>query len=317
LKGAVLARLSSNNKSFIKKFGTEGLCFERLVGFRWPVGFICPECFSKDHYTLRKRHMFRCKDCKSEVSVKSGTFLHHTHLCLKDLVLAFYLSTVEPGPISPSLFLESGVTNRFATAHSLCFGIRSLMQRAEVKLLKGHVQVEHTQTELIKPDGRTQVKVDIVGSIEHLGTIKVISNDEDQELIGRIRLAFLPSVYHENINSFCNANLEARCLILANNSKAFSKIEETGFNFIPQFVDRYKTIDRYIPEICEVLETVSKWLPSKTKFRDLEGHLDEYVFRHNHGYNPEVAFNKLLKTALMKYPKNSNGWLTRPRSHST
>lgn len=62
-----------------------------LMVCRWPETGghpVCPRCGHDELYTIRGRRTFRCKQCRTDVSVTSGTIFAGSKISAKDLVLA-------------------------------------------------------------------------------------------------------------------------------------------------------------------------------------------------------------------------------------
>jgi transposase-like protein len=101
----------------VNLFSDEQATEEMFVQARWPEGIHCPFCDSenvKDRPT-RKPAPFRCYSCRKDFSVKTGTVMHGSNLCLGTWALAAYLLTTNPKGI-PSLRLAEylGVTQKTA-----------------------------------------------------------------------------------------------------------------------------------------------------------------------------------------------------------
>lgn len=60
---------------FEKRFATQEVCLQYLVGLRWPDGFVCPKCGARDAWTT-SRGLWHCRTCGRQTSVTAGTVLH-------------------------------------------------------------------------------------------------------------------------------------------------------------------------------------------------------------------------------------------------
>lgn len=48
--------------TFLRQYGTEAQCTEAFFRWRWPSGFVCPECGHAPRYCeIRTRMLFQCK----------------------------------------------------------------------------------------------------------------------------------------------------------------------------------------------------------------------------------------------------------------
>lgn len=91
---------------------------ERLfVDTRWPDGVVCPKCESDNiqERATRKPQPFRCRDCRKDFSVKTGTVMQGSNLPLSKWALAIYLmSTSLKGVSSMKLHRDLGITQKAA-----------------------------------------------------------------------------------------------------------------------------------------------------------------------------------------------------------
>ena len=65
-----------------ERFATENACKEYLVSLRWPGGFVCPRCQSRDAW-MSRRDLLICHDCQYQASVTAGTIFQDTHKPLR------------------------------------------------------------------------------------------------------------------------------------------------------------------------------------------------------------------------------------------
>ena len=88
-----------------------------FIAQRWPDGVTCPYCESANVQARPKRKPapFRCRDCRKDFSVKTGTIMHDSKLPLSKWALAFYLiSTNLKGISSMKLHRDLGITQKAA-----------------------------------------------------------------------------------------------------------------------------------------------------------------------------------------------------------
>ena len=78
----------------------------------WPDGRYCPQCGSTRTHEAGHNHMpYRCSDCRSYFSVKTGTVMHKSHIPLRKWVFAIYLHlTSLKGVSSMKLHRDIGVS---------------------------------------------------------------------------------------------------------------------------------------------------------------------------------------------------------------
>ena len=63
-------------------FDSPDVCVEFVAAMRWPDGVICPHCNGNRPAFLAKRRIWKCKDCRKQFSVKSGTIFEDSPIAL-------------------------------------------------------------------------------------------------------------------------------------------------------------------------------------------------------------------------------------------
>jgi len=108
----------------------------------WPNGPECPTCACRDRITTRKGGFYRCNQCKTDFTVRTGTIFERSHVPLHKWILAMYLLvTARKGISSMQLAKEIGITQK-----SAWFVLQRLREACgnDPTMLKGIVQVDET-----------------------------------------------------------------------------------------------------------------------------------------------------------------------------
>jgi transposase-like protein len=81
----------------------------------WSQGPRCPSCGIGDRITTRKGGYYRCNQCKTDFTVRTGTIFERSHVPLHKWIYAMYLVvTARKGISSMQLAKEIGVTQKTA-----------------------------------------------------------------------------------------------------------------------------------------------------------------------------------------------------------
>ena len=115
-----------------------------FIKVRWPVGVCCPECGSLNvqERKTRKPQPFRCRDCRKDFSVKTGTLMQGSNLGFQKWAIAIYLSTTNlKGVSSMKLHRDLGITQK--SAWHMAHRIRETWQE-NGGLFSGPVEVDET-----------------------------------------------------------------------------------------------------------------------------------------------------------------------------
>ena len=115
-----------------------------FVQSRWPNGIACPSCGSLNvqERRTRKPQPYRCRDCRKDFSVKTGTPMQGSNLGLRIWAIAFYLmATGIKGTSSMKLHRDLGITQK--TAWHLAHRIRESWGRTQQRFA-GPVEADET-----------------------------------------------------------------------------------------------------------------------------------------------------------------------------
>ena len=112
-------------EQLFEKFPDNATAEQWFIGTRWTDGVHCPKCDSVNiqERKSRKPQPYRCRDCRKDFSVKTGTLMEGSNLGFKVWARAFYLmSTGIKGTSSMKLHRDLGITQK--TAWHLAHRIR-------------------------------------------------------------------------------------------------------------------------------------------------------------------------------------------------
>jgi len=129
--------------ALFKDYGTEEKCAQALFSWKWPSGFVCPECSSERFCTLKSRkHVYQCNHCHYQTSLTSGTIFENTKLPLTQWFMAIHLITQSKTGVS-ALELKRQLGVSYNTAWSVKQKIMQvMMERDDRKQLSGTIQVD-------------------------------------------------------------------------------------------------------------------------------------------------------------------------------
>ena len=131
--------------SLVDKFSSDEQCLRALEGLRWPRGVACVRCGDMNVFELPVKHKFKCRSCKHQFTVTSGTIMHDSHLPIRKWFFAIYLMCEsKKGMSANQLSRTLGVAYR--TAWYLCHRIREAMgnDSFDGPTLFGIVEVDET-----------------------------------------------------------------------------------------------------------------------------------------------------------------------------
>jgi ribosomal protein L37AE/L43A len=128
-------------KEFLAQYGTEAKCERALFAWRWPDGFVCPECGYRGACLLG-RGLYQCHRCHHQTSLTAGTLFASTKLPLTKWLLAIYLVTQAKNGISAlELSRHIGVCSNTAWLVKQKL-TQAMLEREQGRKLVGLVQMD-------------------------------------------------------------------------------------------------------------------------------------------------------------------------------
>lgn len=129
----------------VQYFADEDIALAFVANLRWPDGKqVCPKCGSIDeHYFLKTRRIWKCKDCQKQFSIKLGTIFEDSPIPLSKWMPAMWmLVNCKNGISSYELARAIGVTQK--TAWFMFHRIRLAMQSDSFDKFDGDVEADET-----------------------------------------------------------------------------------------------------------------------------------------------------------------------------
>lgn len=127
---------------FAELYGSEEQCRGALKQWRWPNGFICPECGATKSSFLAPRRLYQCAECGRQTSVTAGTIFHRTKLPLTTWFRAMYLMTQSKNGVS-AMELMRRLDVNYDTAWKLKHKLAQVMlEREATRRLDERVEVD-------------------------------------------------------------------------------------------------------------------------------------------------------------------------------
>ncbi len=278
---------------------------------RWPDGFTCFRCNEAGEpyrFPSRSSVVLRCRKCKANTSLTSGTVMQSTHTPLLIWFWGAYLLTTQtPGQSALQFQRQLGLT-RYETAFQILHKLRAGMVRPERDCIGGEYPVEVDECFI----GGVHNKAVVVGAVEvrlrkdaenraakykqeHSGGVPL------KKLVyaGRLRLRVIPNRGAGNLITFINQNVAKGSIMRTDAATGYDSV--TGFGYIHERLKMLGDPEKaqsHLPMIHLVFSNLKTWVlgthHGAIAKHHLQAYLNEYVFRFNRRFYPMTAFNSVL-----------------------
>lgn len=282
---------------FNKHFGTEEKCREDLFNKRFGEKlekFVCPKCGCKKCYKITTRSVAACANCNHQVSATAGTVMQCTQLQIQKWYLAIYLITISKSGISSkSLQKEIGVT--YKTAWYVHKRVCAAMKIADEKYqLEGIIAIDEaffTGREGAKKAGRGTNKSKV------LAALSLTKNNKPLFL----KMKVVGNFKAKTIANFAENAIEKGAFLQTDGFRAYrsQKLKNDylhDFEIVPASDknSKLKWIHQMIGNAKHVILGTFHGLRKK----DLQTYLDEFCYRFNRRFIPDLMFDKLINSVF-------------------
>jgi transposase-like protein len=203
----------------IRYFSDLDVATQFVADLRWPNGPVCPRCGGREHSYLTTRHIWKCKSCKRQFSVKVGTIFEDSALGLDKWLPAIWLAANSKNGISSHELARSlGITQK--SAWFMLHRIREAMRRGSVEKFAGEVEVDETfvggkaARMNARQRARRRDKAVVVGAIQRGG---------------EVRASVIDSPSHEAMREHVAATVERGATVYTDAHRAYDSLWEYGF----------------------------------------------------------------------------------------
>jgi transposase-like protein len=256
-------------------FPNEESCLEYLSMVRWPDGYICVRCDSKDIWKMSSG-LYRCQTCKYAGSVISGTLFQDTHKPLRLWFHAIWYVVSQKNGVSALGLQKALGLGSYHTAWEWLHKLRRAMVRPERDKLNGIVEVNETLV-----GGEQSGKR---GRGADGKTLVLVAAEETQEGIGRIRLSTVRDGSGDELTDSIQEMVSIGSTIRTDGWRGYSGLSGAGYVHLPMSNNNVKDAD-VVEKTHLVASLLKRWLVGThhgaVNHKNLPYYLDEFTFRFN------------------------------------
>jgi hypothetical protein len=282
---------------FLAQYGTDQQCESALESARWPGGFICPKCNSRQHGTYRRGRrvkVFQCKICRGQTTLTEGTIFHSSKLPLTTWFQAMFFQTQNKNNISIlELRRHLGVSYRAAwrIKHKL---MEVMFEREQATILCERVEVDDAYLGDELPGGKvgrgSENKVPFIAAVQ--------TNDQ-----GHPRYAVFSTVKSfskEDVEIWAKRSLMLSSLVVSDGLSCFRAVEAAGCVHHREVVgkDRKSTSMDCFRWVNTILGNLKNAINGTYHAFDFEKYahryLGEFQYRFNRRFDLPGMFQRLV-----------------------
>ena len=292
-------------QSFEEWFPDDDACRSYLESLRWPDGFACPQCESKEAWRT-DLGLWMCSSCGRQTSVTAGTIFHRTRKPLKTWFAVIWFVCAQKNGASAKSLQQMFGFGSYETAWTWMHKIRRAMVRPDRDLLGGPgVAVELDETFV---GGRSPAeskrfgnKTEVVIAVERL----------HPKGLGRVRMRQIDSPNRKlEIFDFIDDVIAPGTILYTDGASTYNDIKEQ-FDVTHEpinLVGNSEPAHDMLPAVHRIAALMKRWVAGTLHHgqssKHLDYYLDEYTFRFNrrNSRSRGMLFYRLLQQAVNTDP---------------
>lgn len=288
-------------QAFLCQFSTEEQCRNQLFQWRWPKGYICPECGHNGYCELKCRRLFQCNSCRHQTSLTAETIFAYTKLPLTTWFLGIYLVTQSKVSIS-ALSLKRTLGVSYNTALLMKHKIQQVMkERDDSKPLTQFVQLDDAYWGGKKRDG-----IRGRGATGKIPFIAAVSTDKEGHPL-QMRFSQVRSFSKSAIKDWAQEHLLPSCILVSDCLGCFGALAESGWEHTaiktgsgPKSVEipEFKWVNTIIGNVKRALHGTFHAISKKHFCR----YLAEFCYRFNRRFELAELIPRFIYVALRTPP---------------
>mgnify|MGYP001572776388 CR=1 FL=1 len=257
-----------------KRFKTDEACRAYLFTLRWPEGWVCPRCGGQKAWAAR-RWLWRCSDCRYEVSVTAGTIFQDSHLPLTTWFKAIWQVTSQKNGASALGLQRVLGLGSYKTAWALLHKLRRAMIRPGRDRLQGVVEIDETYW--------GSKETGVVGRLTYDKALIIVGAEENGKGIGRVRLRRIADLTKSSLHGFVSQAVERGSTVRTDGLNAYLGLD--GYVHDRQVQREQNEDEHLLPRVHRVVSLLKRWLlgthQGSIGLSHLDYYLDEFTFRFN------------------------------------
>ncbi len=275
-------------------FPTEASCLEYLSLIRWPEGYTCARCGSKEVWK-KNSGLYRCQTCKYDSSVISGTLFQGTHKPLRLWFHAIWYVVSQKNGVSALGLQKALGLGSYHTAWEWLHKLRRAMVRPGRDKLSGVVEINET---IIGGEKSGKRGRGAAGK-----TLVLAAAENDSGSIGRIRLSTIDDASSEVLTPTIQQMVEKGSTICTDGWLGYNELSNFGYTHLPASNHDVRNND-VVEKTHLVASLLKRWLIGALhggiSHKNLPYYLDEFTFRFNRRTSRSRGklFYRLIEQAL-------------------
>lgn len=300
--------------SFTAHFTDEESCRLHFKELRDKEGVTCKKCGSKEHYWLKGKSMYQCKECEFRTSLRSGTIMENSKLPFLIWYRAMFLLTAtKKGFSSKELQKQLGL-KRYEPVWAMIHKLRKAMGERDnhysledmIEFDEGYFKVETSKVEAdqLKRGKGSQGQQNVAVMAES-AQLEDIETGQKSSQCRYFKMKVLDSHKSKSVDETVEDSLDEKSIVFSDKSTSYVDLSDyVELHVTEKSSD--KTTNETLKWVHITISNAKRTLLGnyhKIKGKYLQLYLNEFVYKLNRRYFGEKLFDRLV-LATISYTGN-------------
>lgn len=273
---------------FQARFPGERECYDYFMKMRFSEGFLCPQCGSSTFGSIVTRNLWQCKNCRSQISVTTGTMFHRTRTPLQYWFWAIFLTAKDKRGHS-ALQLSKELDISYDKAWLMVHKIRAAMAyRDTLYRLDGIVEMDDAYFGAPAPGKRGR------GTRRAKAIVAIgLTKDNKPRFV---KIQTIKRLDARSVKAFATSGIARGSIVRTDGLHVYRCLSELGFSH-EATVASDKVNGGLLHWVHIVISNAKAFMTGTFHGLDdkhIQRYLDEFCYRFNRRYREAELFDRLL-----------------------
>ncbi len=290
--------------SFSAHFGTEEDCRSHFKSERDKIGVIC-KCGCTEHFWIKSRLSYECKNCRSRKSLKSGTIMENSNLSFLIWYKTMFLMSVTKKGFSAKEIQKQLGLKRYEPVWAMVHKLRKAMGKRDARYtLEGMIEfdeayftVESSKIEQEKGiRGKGAVGKQNVAMMAESTPLEEVETGKKEKQVRFFKAKVLDGHTGEQINETIKDSIDNPSIVFTDKSTSYVDIADFVELHIMEKSSK-ETTEETLKWIHIAISNAKRNLLGnyhKIKRKYLQLYLNEFIYKLNRRYFGDRLFERLI-----------------------
>ena len=221
--------------TFTAHFDSEEACRQHFKAERDRIGVTCKKCGHKEHYWIKSRLSYECKECRHRTSLRSGTILQGSKLSFMIWYKTMFLmTTTKKGFSSKEIQKQLGM-KRYEPVWAMVHKLRKAMGNRDarytledmIEMDEGYFTIESSELEKSKGKrGRGAAGKVPVSVMAESAQLEDIETGEKTSQCRYFKAKVLESHLSDEINDTVMESFDEKSIVFTDDSTSYVDISD-------------------------------------------------------------------------------------------